>query len=906
MTKEDKNLLQEAPKEKEEKTNFPFANDSIFGDSAGNEEQRGGLVKQIKLKKRSGPEQYNIVNFWATWCKPCKKEMPHFAAVIKSNPDLHFFFVTTHLGGDQSIEAAKEQAEKLWKLDGIKGLEGQQRKGVTSLFTQYEGQMSKLKPTTALYRGTKRLKTKVEMFASEEEFETWLGEAIQIKKAAAEVKPEAEKKDFKTQLAKLERMVQNPKTGWVAYNNAVGKFLQSKETAEKIDNLVKTDVNVKDKKQGYAFLIKRINKGFSAVYAMNYWAKSKVKVYSLVDVADLKVVGKCPAGYTAAGSTTDGKTMCKGPKAGSIVDLDLTGQKMLPTVKNVGNRKAIQTEGKEKNTYLYWTQQEQFKTWTGKRKVTLEGAYPAIVSLVKTGKIDPKIKPKEKPEEVSPAPKPTPASIKYNIRKPAPRSPVSGFQGKLKTFYQKNAATKAVADRYLKKAPAKLTDGRYGYRTHAVSRTAIDDLIRQVKEAQAKQKTVTKESRIEKLSKLLNEKLANTQSNWLFEAPLPPEALPDVPAATPPPAAAAPAPAAAPAAKVDYGPLLAKLTRLKTAFDGAYKGTGRPAAKALIDSNDVKELGDLLGELAFKGGNITNLAVLAKKESGKPKPDRPEAGPVGPVGKEKEEKPKPVPQKRHRETSCRFAMNLASRGQQLATPDSVFLGTKYTWEQTYKLLQDLFRSQITTFAYDYSTNPERKRQSTIFSNIDNTKTETWNLMCLKTYFENMLVILKGDKAMYDHKLGVLKEGPEEVKAFRKETGPQERSLPTTIAALEAAIGQINVTVQRIAIAARKLQAAGRNEEATAVANIAGKEVAKKVAASPPVPVASAQGPEAKEKRKRRPPKPVVKKVTTKGVGVMSRTAGGKIPPESDPAKQQESLKQRRDELLNEYLFKKLV
>ena len=403
------------------------------------------------------------------------------------------------------------------------------------------------------------------------------------------------------------------------------------------------------------------------------------------------------------------------------------------------------------------------------------------------------------------------------------------------------------------------------------------------------------------------------------------------------------------------------MTRLKTAFDGAYKGTGRPAAKALIDSNDVKELGDLLGELAFKGGNITNLAVLAKKESGKPKPDRPEAGPVGPVGKE--EAPKPVPQKRHRETSCRFAMNLASRGQQLATPDSAFLGTKYTWEQTYKLLQDLFRSQITTFAYDYSTNPERKRQSTIFSNIDNTKTETWNLMCLKTYFENMLVILKGDKAMYDHKLGVLKEGPEEVKAFRKVTGSQERSLPTTIAALEAAIGQINVTVQRIAIAARKLKDAGQDEKALAVAKVAGKDLADKVAASPKGPVASAVadpkrvvmiktyasrsgveltdqqanqmaieydaqlkasptgGTEALERlkaklatmrkapsavRRRRPPKTVVKKVTTAGAGVMSRTAGGTIPPESDPAAQRESLKQRRDKLLNEHLFKKLV
>ena len=111
MTKEDKNLLQEAPK-KEEKDNWPFDRRAVFGEAPGNTSE-GGLDKQIKLKKRRGSKQYNIVNFWATWCGPCKKEMPHFAAVIKSSPDLHFFFATSGYHGS----SAKNEAKQLWRQD---------------------------------------------------------------------------------------------------------------------------------------------------------------------------------------------------------------------------------------------------------------------------------------------------------------------------------------------------------------------------------------------------------------------------------------------------------------------------------------------------------------------------------------------------------------------------------------------------------------------------------------------------------------------------------------------------------------------------------------------------------------------------------------------------------------------
>lgn len=38
--------------------------------------------------------QIKVYNFWATWCAPCIKEMPHFEKVNKDDQDIDLYFIS--------------------------------------------------------------------------------------------------------------------------------------------------------------------------------------------------------------------------------------------------------------------------------------------------------------------------------------------------------------------------------------------------------------------------------------------------------------------------------------------------------------------------------------------------------------------------------------------------------------------------------------------------------------------------------------------------------------------------------------------------------------------------------------------------------------------------------------------
>lgn len=39
-------------------------------------------------------DKLRVFNFWATWCAPCIKEMPHFEKINKDDPDVELYFIS--------------------------------------------------------------------------------------------------------------------------------------------------------------------------------------------------------------------------------------------------------------------------------------------------------------------------------------------------------------------------------------------------------------------------------------------------------------------------------------------------------------------------------------------------------------------------------------------------------------------------------------------------------------------------------------------------------------------------------------------------------------------------------------------------------------------------------------------
>ena len=54
-----------------------------------------------------------LLNFWATWCKPCKKEIPHLVALQKEFGDRGFTVVGISLDDKNSMSRVKPTVKKL-------------------------------------------------------------------------------------------------------------------------------------------------------------------------------------------------------------------------------------------------------------------------------------------------------------------------------------------------------------------------------------------------------------------------------------------------------------------------------------------------------------------------------------------------------------------------------------------------------------------------------------------------------------------------------------------------------------------------------------------------------------------------------------------------------------------------
>ena len=99
-----------------------YKNDDFAGNiSSGSESQNENDKKapdftvldkdgnKVKLSDFEGKPV--VLNFWATWCYYCDKEMPDFDAAAKKYPEVQFLMVNATDGVEETVEKAKKYIE---------------------------------------------------------------------------------------------------------------------------------------------------------------------------------------------------------------------------------------------------------------------------------------------------------------------------------------------------------------------------------------------------------------------------------------------------------------------------------------------------------------------------------------------------------------------------------------------------------------------------------------------------------------------------------------------------------------------------------------------------------------------------------------------------------------------------
>jgi thiol-disulfide isomerase/thioredoxin len=115
-------------------------------------------------------DSLRIINFWATWCKPCVAEMPHLKSLAKNHPEISFVFVSLDFKDDV---AKVEQFVKVKELPGTQLLMGNvdYNSWIPSVHDQWDGSIPftlvQYKGETHFHRGS---------FASEEELTQFINQ----------------------------------------------------------------------------------------------------------------------------------------------------------------------------------------------------------------------------------------------------------------------------------------------------------------------------------------------------------------------------------------------------------------------------------------------------------------------------------------------------------------------------------------------------------------------------------------------------------------------------------------------------------------------------------------------------------------------------------------------------------
>lgn len=82
--------------------------------SIGATAQKAPLIKLVELQKRidAPSEQVKVINFWATWCAPCVKELPLFEKLQGERKDVAVTLVSMDIDLDPDPQKVHRYVER--------------------------------------------------------------------------------------------------------------------------------------------------------------------------------------------------------------------------------------------------------------------------------------------------------------------------------------------------------------------------------------------------------------------------------------------------------------------------------------------------------------------------------------------------------------------------------------------------------------------------------------------------------------------------------------------------------------------------------------------------------------------------------------------------------------------------
>lgn len=119
----------------------------FVSEAFGTDQMRPLDAKSIIAEVKKSKAKLKVVNLWASWCAPCREELPVFAKLEKLEKDVEFFYVS----GDEEKDLA--EAIKAIKATGVNGTKFRLNPISEEAFKEFAPTWSGSLPATVFYYG---------------------------------------------------------------------------------------------------------------------------------------------------------------------------------------------------------------------------------------------------------------------------------------------------------------------------------------------------------------------------------------------------------------------------------------------------------------------------------------------------------------------------------------------------------------------------------------------------------------------------------------------------------------------------------------------------------------------------------------------------------------------------------